>query len=156
MDNRRRQPLKITARRNIFNNDHLFSLFGPLIRNKPDATGPEDIKECVRAFVEWSDDANLYRRGCSYLFAVKAKSPGQSAGIETLGGWLSFWNQPGPSRSVEGVIRFRDRPVASPPEPLRLDRVQERSGELPADIGANPDQLGPGPAYHARRAAASP
>jgi hypothetical protein len=144
VDLRRKQPLKVTARRNIFDSDHLVTLFGPLNPKKVETTRPEEMTDYLRSFVEWSDEANLYRRGCKYLVSIlNTRSQAHSARIAGPDGWAKLWNQP-PRRSVAGVIRFRERADASPKGPLRLDKVDDASGEVPEGVGADADRLGPG------------
>jgi serine/threonine protein kinase len=135
----KRQPLKVTASRNVFDSEHVVMLLGSLGK-KPD---PEEMKDFLRSFVTWSDDANLYRRGCKYLVTTLGpKYQTYSAGIDGPGDWAKLFKQP-ETRSVEGVIRYRERPKSSPMEPLRLEPVGDPSGNVPDRVGADPDNIGP-------------
>jgi hypothetical protein len=137
-------PFNITARRNVFDNEQLVMAFRLRIPLNAEAPRPEEIAGPVRSHVKWSDEANLYRRGCKYLLGTVAQRPGvvHSAGIDGLGDWLRLWGLP-PTRSVEGAIRFRERAGPSPTEPLRLDTVDDPSGPVPEGVGADADRLGP-------------
>jgi serine/threonine protein kinase len=140
-DSRPRQPLEITARQNVFDHEQFVQLIG---LRKPGVPRPEEMIDLLRSFVQWSEEANLYRHGCQYLVGSTPRRPAvmHSADVDGLAGWLKLWNLP-PNRSVAGVIRFRERPGPSPTEPLRLDRVDDPSGPLPPAPGADADRLGP-------------
>jgi hypothetical protein len=142
----RKQPLKVAARRNIFDTDHLIMLMGPLGKKgdkTADALRPEAMRTCLLSFVEWADDTNLYRRGCKYLATTQTvKSPIHSAPFDGPAAWAKNWGQES-TQSIEGAIRFRDRPKSMTAGPLRLDRVDEPTGPVPEGLGADPDQLGP-------------
>jgi Protein kinase domain len=140
-DARPRQPLKITARQNVFDQEHFIQLMG--IR-KPGAPKPAEMIDLLRSFVQWSDEANVYRRSCQYLVGSTAQRPRVmlSADVEGLVGWLKLWDLP-PNQSVARVIRYRERKVSSTSEPLRLDGVDDPSGRVPEGVGADADRLGP-------------
>jgi hypothetical protein len=147
------QPLKVTARQNVFDNDQLIRLSR---RTKPvDSTDPQGLIRLLQWFVTWSDEGNLHRRGGHYLCWVQYGRPTlvHSAKLD-IGGWLKLWDAPpipplarggeeGWQPSVQGTIHFRERPKAVPMEPLRLDTVEDRSGPVPVGVGANPDTVGP-------------
>src|SRR5262249_51164514 len=113
-------------------------------RPKPRAPRAAEMIDILRSFVQWSEEANLHRRGCQYLVGSTAQRPKviHSAGVEGLAGWLKLWNLP-PTQSVAGVIRYRERTGPSPTEPLRLDGVAAPSGPVPNGVGADTDRLGP-------------
>jgi serine/threonine protein kinase len=142
----RKQSLKVTARRNIFDTDHLIMLMGPLGKKgdkSSDVPRPETMRKYLQSFVEWADDANLYRRGCKYLATTLAlKSPVHSAPVDGPVGWAGLWGQDS-TQSTEGAIRFRERPRSMHAGPLRLERVDGPTGPVPEKLGADPDQLGP-------------
>jgi hypothetical protein len=142
----RKQSLKITARRNIFDNDHLIMLMGPIGKKgdkAADAPRPESIRNYLRSFIEWEDDTNLYRRGSKYLVTTLAmKSPIHSAQVEEPNGWSRFWDQDS-TRSIEGAIRFRERLKSTTTSSLRLDRVDDATGPVPNRLGADPERVGP-------------
>src|SRR5262249_8307999 len=106
-DSRPRQPLKFTARRNIFDTDQFVQV---LELQKPKPSRPAELIDLLRSFVQWSEEANVHRRGCQYLVWSPAQRPMvvHSADVEGLAGWLRLWNLP-PTQSVAGVIRFRER-----------------------------------------------
>jgi hypothetical protein len=143
-DTRPKERINITARRNVFANDQIVFAFGLRNPKNPESPLPEEVTNPVQSFVRWSDEANLYRRGCSYLVCTVAQRPGvmHSAGIEGLVAWLKLWDQSS-TRSVEGAIRFRERPKSATAQPLRLDRVDDPSGTVPDKVGADPDRVGP-------------
>jgi hypothetical protein len=143
-DSRPKERVNITARRNVFDNDQIVFAFGLRNPKNPESPLPEEVTNPVQSFVRWSDEANLYRRGSSYLVCTVAQRPGvmHSAGIEALVAWLKLWDQSS-TGSVEGVIRFRERPKSAIPQPLRLDRVDDPSGTVPDKVGADPDRVGP-------------
>jgi hypothetical protein len=137
------QPLNVTARRNVFDNNQLVVLQ----RRTPRPAGPpepEEIADFLRSLVQWSDEANLYRRGSEYLVYTVFHRPSVvlSAEVQGSAGWLKLCKQP-PNDSVEGVLRYCERADSSPIEPLRLDRVDAPSGPVPAGVGANADLVGP-------------
>ena len=142
----RKQPLKITASGNIFDCVHLVMLMGPLGKKGSklaETTRPGEMTEYLRSFVEWSDDGNLFRRGCKYLVTgLNLTSQVYSARIEGPSGWAKIWDQHS-TRSVEGTVRYRERPKSAVVEPLRLDRVVDASGDVPEKLGADPNRLGP-------------
>ena len=84
------------------------------------------------------------RRRRAFLVAGAVKQGGKqvSARIDSLARWHELWKLP-PTRSVEGVIRFGDRPSAT--AALRLLAVDDPSGPVPV-AGAAADRLGTGPA----------
>src|SRR5262249_55890108 len=86
--------------------------------------------------VEWSEEANVYRCGSQFLVAGAVKQGGKqvSARIDSLARWHELWKLP-PTRSVEGVIRFGDRPSAT--AALCLLAVDDPSGPVPV-AGARP------------------
>ena len=136
------QPLKVTARRNIFDNEQLIRLTR---RNKPvESKDPRGFIDLLQSFVQWSDEDNLYRRGSDYLQWIHYARPTlvHSAKVEGVGGWLKLWDQ-APQASGEGTLRFRERPKTVPMEPLRLEAVEDRNGLAPVDVGADPDNVGP-------------
>jgi serine/threonine-protein kinase len=141
------QPLKVTARQNIFDNEHLVRLSR---RTKPvESTEPQGLIRLLQSFVKWSDEGNLHRRGGDYLCWVYYPRPTlvYSAKLD-IGGWLKLWATPAipplaRGESVEGTIHFRERPKAVPMEPLRLETVEDQSGLVPVGVGANPDTVGP-------------
>jgi hypothetical protein len=142
LDMKRRQLLKVTARRNIFDINHVMMLLAPLGVKAPELTRPKGMTDFAQSFVGWSDEANVYRRGGKYLVTATLKSPVFSAGIARPTDWAGVWGQPA-TDSVEGVIRYRERAKSSLPQPLRVDRIDDLSGELPAGAGADPDRVGP-------------
>ncbi len=142
LEARPRQPLKISAQRNLAASDHVITLYGLRNPKKADLPSPGEMIDQARSFVQWSEDVNVYRRGCKYLACTMPQRPTAHAELDGLGGWLKLWNQP-PNRSIEGVIRFRERTASAPRMPLRLDKVDDASGPLPDVLGANPDRLGP-------------
>jgi hypothetical protein len=119
-------------------------LFGLRLPKKVESPTPDEMIDSLRSLVQWSDEANVYRRGCLYLrgFTVQRPTEPHSAGIDELSAWLNVWKLPA-TQSVEGVIRFHDRPESSSLQPLRLDTVEERSGPKPEPVGADPDRVGP-------------
>src|SRR5262249_40936085 len=141
-DSRPRQPLKVTARQNVFDHEQFVHLIG---LRKPSAPEPAELIDLLRSFVQWSEEANLYRRSCQYLVGSTAQRPKvvRSAGVEGLVGWLKLWGLP-PNQSVARVIRYHERTGSSPREPLRLDGVDDPSGPVPQGVGADADRLGPG------------
>jgi serine/threonine protein kinase len=144
-----RQPLEISARSNIFDNAQHCVLMGLINPKKPEPPKPDEMINQLRSVAKWSEEGNVHRRGSQY---ITAQRPGGvlSAEVDSAALWLKLWNLL-PERSVEGSIQFRKRADKSDAEPLRLDRVNNPSGPLPARIGADPDRVGPGPAYHAKR-----
>jgi hypothetical protein len=140
-DSRPRQPLKITARQNVFDHEQFVQLIG---LRKPSAPQPAEMIDLLRSFVQWSEEANLYRRSCQYLVGSTAQRPRvmHSAKVEGLAGWLNLWNLP-PDQSVARVIRYHERTGPSPREPLRLEGVDDPSGPVPHGVGADADRLGP-------------
>jgi hypothetical protein len=140
-DTRPRQPLEVIARQNVFDNEQFVQMIG---LRKPGMPRPEELVDLLRSFVQWSEEANLYRRGCQYLVGSTPRRPAvvHSADIDALAGWLKLWNLR-PSQSVTGVIRYRERTRSSAREPLRLDRVDDPSGPIPGGVGADADRLGP-------------
>jgi len=141
-DSRPRQPLEITARQNVFDNEQFVQMIG---LRKPGAPKPEEMVELLHSFVQWSEAANLYRRGCQYLVGSTPRRPAvvHSAEVDGLAGWLKLWSLR-PDQSVAGIIRYHERTGSSPREPLRLDRVDDPSGPVPPGPGADADRLGPG------------
>jgi serine/threonine-protein kinase len=140
-DSRPRQPLKITARQNVFDHEQFVQL---IWRRIPRVPRPGEMIDLLRSFVQWSEEANLHRRGCQYLVGSTAQRPRvmHSADVKGLAGWLKLWNLPR-TQSVARVIRYRERSGASPREPLRLDKVDDPSGPVPQGVGADADRLGP-------------
>jgi serine/threonine protein kinase len=140
-DSRPRQPLEITARQNVFDHEQFVQMIG---LRKPGAPRPEEMVDLLRSFVQWSEEANLYRRNCQYLVGSTAQRPRvtHSADVDGLAGWLKLWNLR-PSQSVTGVMRYHERTGSSPKGPLRLDRVDDPSGPVPPGVGADADRLGP-------------
>jgi hypothetical protein len=118
-----------------------------LQRRTPRPAGPprpEEIADFLRALVQWSDEANVYRRGSQYLVYGVLHHPNVvlSAEVQGTSGWLQLCKQP-PNESVEGVLHYHERAGSSPIEPLRLDRVDTPSGPVPTGVGANADRVGP-------------
>src|SRR5262249_24428599 len=122
-----RQPLQVTARHNLVNSTQLVVLFGVDPVRDLDSLRPEDLISLLRSLVEWSEEANVYRRGSQFLVAGAVKQGGKqvSARIDSLARWHELWKLP-PTRSVEGVIRFDDRPSAT--AALHLLAVDDPSG----------------------------
>src|SRR5262249_10165389 len=141
---RSQQPLAVTARRNIFDSDGHVLLMG--LRQRAEPPQPQEMVEILRSVIQWSEESNLYRRGCKYVAGATAQRPFivHPARIEGLGDWLKLWKLRA-TGSVEGAISFHER-GGSPKGPLRLDGVDNPSGEVPQNVGADPDRVGPGAA----------
>jgi len=143
------QALRITAQRNLFNSTELVVLFAVQPLGKMETPNPDSMKALLKELTKWSEEANVYRRGSEFL-VTRAAMPGTKptwARVNTLAQWQEVWKLP-PTQSVEGTIKFADRP--SRMESLRLLSVDDQPDPLP-DAGANADKLGPGAAYHASR-----
>jgi hypothetical protein len=147
----RKQPVAITARRNIFDSAQLVHLRSLQPPRRPDQS-PAELSQVLRSFGNWSEEANLYRRGTDFLTATGGShvSATMSAGVGDVGRWLHLWNLPA-TQSVEGVIDLRERADRANLQPVRLAGVKNASGPVPTEVGANAGTLGPGPAYHAWR-----
>jgi hypothetical protein len=136
-----KQPLKFTARGNVFDDDRLVMIW-VAANPKKYPNQPDKAIGLLRSFVGWKDEANVYRRGCEYLASGVGLAGAAGAGITTLAEWGKHWDPP-PAGSIEGVIHFRERTKSPVAQPLRLDRVGDASGEVPPGVGADPDRLGP-------------
>jgi hypothetical protein len=141
-----RQPLGVTARHNLVNCPQLVVLYGVHPHRHLDAQRPEDMTALLRTLVEWSEEANVYRRGGQFLTAGAVRHGGRlfSAQLDSLARWQEVWKLP-PTRSVEGVIRFAARESGT--DSLRLLAVDDPSGPGPVAGGDRP-----GPTCHASAA----
>jgi hypothetical protein len=146
-----RRQLRVAARHNLFNTPQLVVLFAVRPLRNLDAPRPEVLIDLLRSLVEWSEEANVYRRGGQFLVAGAVKHGGRQhpARVDCLRDWQQLWKLP-PTGSVAGVLRFADRPSGA--HPLYLLDVTDASGAVPA-AGANPTRLGPGIADHDTAAA---
>jgi hypothetical protein len=126
----------------------------------------QGVKEATAALLSaarWSEQGNVYRRGvCSVDWWTvggdrRLVGAGVSNGPPTLMEWNAFWGL-GATGSVEGQIRFRggdqfinDGAAAQKMTPadfqLRADSAGHRAAADGADLGADVDLVGPGPAY---------
>jgi RNA polymerase sigma factor (sigma-70 family) len=117
-------------------------------KKKTNSPTSNELIDLLRTVAKWSEEGNLHRRGAQYI----ATGPGSgfvSADIHAVDHWLKLWSLP-PAESIEGHIHFHKRDNKAGAEPLRLERVDNRSGLVPAKVGADPERVGPGAAYHAR------
>jgi hypothetical protein len=144
-DGRTRQPLRVTARHNLFDSGHHVVLFWVHPVRNLESHPPGEIAAMLRSLVGWSEEANVYRRGGQFLVACAVGRGGRhhSARIDSLARWQDLWKLQ-PTGSVEGVIRFAARPSAT--DPLRLLAVDDPSGPAVPAAGAAAGRLGPG--YH--------
>jgi hypothetical protein len=144
LDPRPRQPLNVDARHNLFGSSQLIMLY--LVRHprRIDTPPPEALFGMLREFVHWTEEANVHGRGNRFLAYNSAQRPGivQASGLDGAGDWLKRWNLPA-THSVEGTLRFQEREGAEPATPVRVDKIDDRSGPLPTSFGANPDLVGP-------------
>jgi hypothetical protein len=144
-----RQTLDISARGNIFDNLHHCVVLDPMLLKKSGTPTPDELVGQVRSIAQWSDEANVHRRGAQYI-VIQRFGGFLSADVGSVVDWLKLWNLP-PVQSVEAGIQFHKRDSKSSAAPIRLDRLDSPSGPAPARIGADPERVGPGPAYHAKR-----
>ena len=118
---------------------------------KMESPRPDTMIALLHALVEWSEEANVYRRGSQFLITLAAKQGNKmiSAEVDTLAQWQEVWML-SPTRSVEGTIRFADRlPRRNP-----CDCCRWTTGPVRCPTRAqSADQLGPGAAYHASKTA---
>jgi hypothetical protein len=125
-----KHSVRVTARRNVMSTD---SLFGVPTRAAT-AAGALDAFRAVVA--GWTEAENVYPRKCNYVVAVRPVSMAVfPTRLTSLGDWLDFWQANG-TGSVAGDIQFHPRAKADLPEPLRFDRVEQATGQVPSPVGA--------------------
>jgi hypothetical protein len=141
---RPRQPLRFTTARNVFDTGQLAMLIGVRTPRQGELPQSNEMIDHLRSFVQWSDEANVYRRLCRYVTCTTFQRPAveHTVKLDGLADWLKVWNLP-PGTSIEGNIRFHERAGASRHQPLRLREVDRASGSIPPDVGANPENVGP-------------
>jgi hypothetical protein len=125
-----KHSVQVTARRNVFGGD---CLFGTPTLGFSAAGAEEALRKVVSS---WSETDNVYDHNSTYLAAVRVNPMGIfRTQMTELADWNAFWKA-GATGSVEGDVRFRPRAKGELPEPLRLDRVEGATGEVPDPVGA--------------------
>jgi serine/threonine-protein kinase len=149
-DNQPKQPVRVESRGNLFDVEE-FVVVMPMRRfRRNDGYVPTPLViSMLRSFVEkWSEKDNVYERGTKYLSHAPLPRTGGpvSAGVDGLAAWLEFWNVDS-AASMEGAIRFEERSGPAASQPLRLAGVDEATGQLPTEVGAVAEKVGPGEVY---------
>lgn len=140
-----RQSLPIAAEDNIFAADTLFFVLpvrGP--RAKVTAK-PDDPVKLFQWMIAWTERENVYRSGIHFLARPQPGKPGTplSSNVEQLSDWLDIWKHPAPPRSIEGDIQFQQRADNASLSPLVLEKVEQPTGALPKNAGAQAREVGP-------------
>jgi hypothetical protein len=140
-----RQPLPVVADHTIFDSEFLFPMFLQRQPRPKSLSKTDDPVDVLRTSIRWSEKGNVHRRGMHYIAKPQgAAKPGAvtPANLHGLDHWLELWKLAG-TASIEGEIRFQDRPESGKSGPLVLKEVGKASGQVPAEVGASADQLGP-------------
>jgi hypothetical protein len=147
-----RQPIPVSFDHNLIDAEHLFVLMARLPPRVKANLKLDDPTAALRAWIAWTEEENVYRRGLNYLARPVPGQKGalQTAGIQNIDQWLELWKLPS-ARSIEANIRFQSRGASSKLAPLVLEALDAPSGKIPNGVGASLDQFGPGPAYDAWR-----
>ncbi len=157
VDNIPRNPLPFVAQNNVFSADFFVVMMGQ--RTLPRGKAGSKVDEgapVLRGSVAWSERGNVYRSAMEFVGRpIGRPMPGRldnihSADVKGVAKWLELWNLPAEA-SIEGEIEFKPRSESLSGEPLGVAGVKSPSGPLPAKLGPNASEMGPGKAYESWR-----
>lgn len=153
-------PAQVEASANVFDSKWgLFYLDQNSVVDQSRLTDPAEAEALMARLFAWRGQRNLYPTGIN-LFACDAgpHTPLQpSRDFKSLAVWKEFWGS-SEAGSLQGRPRFqggdlRAKSALTPelitPDDFRLrpDSAGYRAGKDGKDLGADVDQVGPGPAY---------
>lgn len=146
LENLPKNTISITACRNIIDCPAMIILV-PLPKNPFNLTKPETMESMMRTCIAWSEEANIYRKRLMFLGSLRLNQPliNLPSDLKLLEQWLAAWKME-KSQSIEGTIRYHDRPANDVVTPLQVLRIDAPSGALPVNAGPSAP-VGPGQAY---------
>ena len=150
---------------NVFNSNYVFGFFQdfPLYVPEAKALPAEEAEKLLPRLVAWRAQRNVYLRGTGFLAlgavgeTLTAAPLQQTRPRTTLEVWRQLWG-PTETDSLQGRILHQGGEALTKADTdlqrlmpgdfrLHADSAGKRAGEGRQDLGADVDQVGPGPAY---------